>query len=264
MDKNKKLKKTILRRTKTQNDGRKELDAARKNLLNKDTDFRVVEAYKTARTNLMFTLAGEEGCKKVLVTSSIAQEGKSTSSVNLAITFAQTNARVLLIEADLRHPRLHAYLDLPNKKGMAEYLGGFVENPKELIQHVPQYKFDCITSGHIPPNPTELLISPAMEHLLTALSAEYDYIFVDSPPVNVVTDSVAIAKLMTGVVVVVRQNYTRKEIVEQAVSALEFSQTKILGYVLNRSEQSNQKKYGRYKYEYRYDSYENRDSDMNV
>jgi len=206
------------------------------NIINPDTPFRVIEAYKTARTNLMFTLAGESGCKRIIVTSPISREGKSTTAINLAITFAQTGARVIVIDADLRRPRLHIYLEQKNDVGMAQYLGGFKSDYHEVVRHIPHYNLDCITGGPVPPNPSELLISSAMGKLLDGLSEEYDYIIVDSPPVNLVTDSVSIAEHMSGALLVVRQNYTTSESLNQAISALEFGKIKILGYVLNASE----------------------------
>ena len=232
----------------------KELDKKdiRRNIISEDTHFSVTEAYKAARTNLMFTTSSEKGCKKIIITSSVAKEGKSTTSTNLAITFAQTGARTLIIEADLRRPKLHQYLNLSNESGMAEYLGGFIEDPHEVVQHIDAYNLDCITGGHIPPNPSELLISPAMEKMLSIFSDEYDYIFVDSPPINIVTDPVSIAKLMTGAILVVRQNYTTSDSLQQAVSALEFGEIKILGYILNSSADMRDYTYNRYKYKYGY------------
>ncbi len=224
----------------------------RRNIITANTHFSVTEAYKAARTNIMFTTASEKGCKKIIITSSVAKEGKSTTSTNLAITFAQTGARTLIIEADLRRPKLHQYLNLPNETGMAEYLGGFIEDPHEIIQHVDTYNLDCITGGHIPPNPSELLISSAMEKMLEIFAEEYDYIFIDSPPVNVVTDPVSVAKLMTGAVIVVRQNYTTSESLRQAIAALEFGKIKILGYILNNSADMRDYAYNRYKYKYGY------------
>lgn len=204
------------------------------NILNESTHYSVSEAYKTARTNLMFTLAAEKGCKKIIVTSSQGGEGKSTTTSNLAIAFAQTGVRVLVLEADLRRPKLHRYLSMHNEKGMSEYLGGFA-TLEEVLQHSDQYNVDCITGGNVPPNPSELLISPAFAELLEKLSENYDYIFVDSPPINVVTDPISIAKLMSGAVVVARQNYTTNEVLRQAISSLEFGEIKILGYILNAS-----------------------------
>ena len=223
----------------------------RRNIITANTHFSVTEAYKAARTNIMFTTASEKGCKKIIITSSVAKEGKSTTSTNLAITFAQTGARTLIIEADLRRPKLHQYLNLPNETGMAEYLGGFIEDPHEVVRHIDAYNLDCITGGHIPPNPSELLISPAMEKMLEIFAEEYDYIFIDSPPVNVVTDPVSVAKLMTGAVVVVRQKYTTSDSLRQAIAALEFCKIKILGYILNSSDVRDYT-YSRYKHKYGY------------
>ncbi|MBE7022230.1 MAG: CpsD/CapB family tyrosine-protein kinase [Ruminococcaceae bacterium] len=206
---------------------------ARQNIINANTHFSVLESYKAARTNLMFTMAEEKGCKKILVTSSITKEGKSTTTLNLAITFAQAGARVIVIDADLRRPRVHSYMGLKNNAGMAQYLGGFIADHHEIVRHVPEHNLDCITGGPIPPNPSELLLSKGMAELLELLSAEYDYIFVDSPPVNVVADSVSIAENMTGALLVVRQDYTTSEDLKQTLSKLEFGNIKILGYMLN-------------------------------
>lgn len=220
------------------------------NIVAPDSHFSVTESYKTARTNLMFTLAGQKGCKRVMVTSAQGGEGKSTTTCNLAITLAQSDARVLVMEADLRRPKLHRYLSLANDKGMSEYLGGFAQLD-EVVQHSERYNIDCITGGHIPPNPSELLISPAFGEMLEILSEKYDYIFVDSPPVNIVTDPVSIAKQMSGVILVVRQNYTTSDVLRQAVSTLEFGEIKILGYLLNGSKEvSISNKRSRYRYGY--------------
>ncbi len=248
--KKKSLKEKFFSRDKKQKENDKK--DIRRNIISENTHFSVTEAYKAARTNLMFTTAAEKGCKKIIVTSSVAKEGKSTTSTNIPITFAQTAVRTLIIEADLRRPKLHQYLNLPNESGMAEYLGGFVEDPHEVVQHLDAYNLDCITGGHIPPNPSELLISPAMEKMLEIFSEEYDYIFVDSPPINIVTDPVSIAKLMTGAIIVVRQNYTTSDSLQQAISALEFGEIKILGYILNSSADMRDYTYNRYKYKYGY------------
>lgn len=212
------------------------------------THFSILEAYKSTRTNMMFTMAEVEGCKKIIVTSSGSGEGKTTSTINLAITFAQIGAKVLVIDADLRRPRIHAYLDLEGKTGLTQYLGGLEKDMSKVIQSVSRYNFDCVVGGHIPPNPSELLISSRMTELLNSLSDSYDYIFVDSPPLNVVTDCVSIAKQMSGAIVVVRQNYTTSEMLKQAISALEFGKIKIFGYLLNNSKVNQDRKYVHAKY----------------
>ncbi|MBR6729074.1 MAG: CpsD/CapB family tyrosine-protein kinase [Clostridia bacterium] len=222
-------------------------------IIDKATSFGILEAYKTARTNLMFTLSAEKGCKKILVTSPLPREGKSTTVINLAITFAQTGARVIVLDADLRRPKIHQYLNVSNKDGLAQYLGGFKTDCHDVIQHVSAHNIDCITGGPIPPNPSELLISGAMQELLDQLSLEYDYIFVDSPPVNSVTDSVSVAKNMSGAVLVARQNFTTRESLQQAITALEFGEIKILGYMFNGVELASQTLYKKsyYQSEYR-------------
>ena len=206
----------------------------KQNILNKDSHFSVIEAYKAARTNIMFTLANEEACKKIMVVSTEAGEGKSTTALNLAMTFAQTGAKVLVVEADLRKPILGHYLDLKKEPGLSEYLGGFIKDSQEIIQQVNDFaEFDCIVSGHIPPNPSELLMSLSMVQLLDTLAEKYDYIFIDTPPLNYVSDAAAIAKIMTGTVVVARQNVVKTDALEQAISSLEFGNGKILGYIFN-------------------------------
>lgn len=201
-------------------------------IINADTMFSVTEAYKAARTNVMFSLAGDDVCKKVIVTSATPGEGKTTSCINLAITFAQTEARVLIIDADLRKPRVFQYMGVKNGSGLSDVLGGFVKL-EEVIQKSPKYGFDCITSGHIPPNPAELLASRRMAELLKSLEDSYDYILIDTPPVTVVTDAAAMAKFATGAVIVTRQKQTTHAAVKKAISVLEFADAKILGFILN-------------------------------
>ena len=220
----------------------------KQNILNENSHFSVIEAYKAARTNIMFTLVNEEGCKKIMMVSTEAGEGKSTTTLNLAMTFAQTGAKVLVIEADLRKPILSNYLDLKAEPGLSEYLGGFVKNAQEIIQHVSGYgTFDCMVGGHIPPNPSELLLSVTMIKLLDELAEKYDYIFVDTPPLHYVSDAAAIAKLMTGAVVFARQNHVKMDALEQTISSLEFGNGKILGYIFNNVKPETNNKYYHYK-----------------
>lgn len=206
------------------------------NIINDNTVFGVIEAYKATRTNILFALSGtspEQGtCKKVVFTSAEPGEGKTTSVINMAITFAQTGARVLLIDCDLRKPRIHRYLDVRRIPGVSEMLIGMAQ-AKDCIRHVSQHHIDCITAGQIPPNPVELLSSSLMEGLLQSVEGQYDYILIDTPPVTVVTDAAVLAKFVDGVVVVVRQDYTIHELLQKARETLIFANAKILGYVMN-------------------------------
>lgn len=201
-------------------------------LLTDSTDFATKEAYKTARTNIRFSLSAGRGCKKIIVTSAGPGEGKTTTCLNLAIAFAQTEANVLIIDADLRKPRINRHLSIERENGLSDLLCGMITT-QEAIKHCPKHNLDCITAGQIPPNPAELLSSKEMELLLEKLGESYDYIFIDTPPVTVVTEAAAMAKCADGVIVIIRQNHTIAESVARARENLAMANAKILGYILN-------------------------------
>lgn len=215
------------------NNRREEATTRRINtLLTDSTDFLVKEAYKTARTNIRFSLSSEKGCKKIIITSASPHEGKTTTCLNLAIAFAQTDAKVLIIDADLRKPRIYRHLSIERDNGLSDLLCGLTDI-KTAIKHCPDHNLDCITSGQIPPNPAELLSSQEMEQLLEELGQVYDYIFIDTPPVTVVTEAAAMAKAASGVILVIRQNNTIYESIDRARDSLNLASAKILGYILN-------------------------------
>ena len=220
-------------------------------LLTDCTDFVTKEAYKAARTNIRFSLSGSKGGKKIIVTSASPGEGKTTTCLNIAIAFAQTDAKVLVIDADLRKPRIYRHLSIERENGLSDLLCGRIET-KDAIKHCERHNLDCITSGQIPPNPAELLSSKEMEDLFEELSQTYDYIFVDTPPVTVVTEAAAMAKSANGVIVVVRQNSTIHETIERALANLKMADAKILGYILNGVDHS---AYGYKTYNHKYKQY---------
>ena len=202
-------------------------------LLSKESGFIINEAYKALRTNIIFTLSNiGDRCKKVIITSASPGEGKTTTCLNLSIAFAQTGSKVLLIGADLRKPRIYRHLGIERQNGLSDVLCGLIE-VEDSIKKCEKYGIDCITAGQIPPNPIELLASPKMGEILDALSSKYDYIFIDTPPVTIVSDATAMSKYTDGVIVVVRQNYTIHETLEKARTTLDFAEAKILGYILN-------------------------------
>ena len=164
--------------------------------------FHLTEAYKTLRANLLFTLAAGEN-KAVVISSPLESEGKSITCANLAIAMAQTNAKVIVIDADLRRPTQHQIFKIANIEGLSSILGGFSEVSKMIRGNV-QPNLDIITSGPIPPNPSELLESSRMLGLIILLSEHYDYVFIDSPPINIVSDAVIVAKKAAGLVLVTR------------------------------------------------------------
>ncbi len=222
-----------------------ERKSSEKRIINSQTSFEIIEAYKATRTNVMFSLNNEKGCKKVVITSPTSGEGKTTTCINLACTFAETGAKVLIIDSDLRAPRLHKYLKLTNEKGLSNVLAGFNEVDECLLKTERQ-NLDCLTSGPIPPNPVELVSSDSMKELIDNLSQRYDYIFIDTPPLNIVTEALILSKYATGVIVVTRQKYTMYKMVERAINSLKFANAKIIGFVMNDVE-DNKYVYGGYR-----------------
>lgn len=241
-------------------------------ILNDKTPFVIQEAYKTARTNIIFAVSGtkDKKSKVICFTSASPGEGKTTSCINLAITFAQTGAKVLLIDGDMRKPRMHQYLGVVKTNGLSTVLS-MQANFADVVYHDVRPNLDLLASGSIPPNPAELLASEAMEAFLNDISDEYDYVFIDTPPASVVTDAVALSKYVTGMIIVVREGYTTHENLEHAINLLKIADSKILGFFLNDSSPINinygiyQKSYGKaslrynyrynYKYNYRYGNY---------
>lgn len=204
----------------------------RSHLLTQKDDFFTQEAYKTLRSNIIFSLTGEERNKIIQVTSAMMSEGKSITSVNLAISFAQTDRKVLLIDCDLRRPKLASLLSLGANVGLSNVL---VDHDllEQAILHTKVPNLDVITAGEIPPNPSELLGSKRMTALLEELRQVYHYIILDTPPVNMVTDAVVLASRSDGVLFVVRAGHSERGSVRDAIEQLEYAKVKIMGYVLN-------------------------------
>ena len=213
--------------------------------------FDVVEAYKEIRTNVMFSLVGE-GTKIICMTSSSPNEGKTTTCINLAITFSQTGAKVIIVDGDLRKPKVHRNLKLDAEPGLSNVLGGF-NTLQESIQNTHYPNLDVLVCGHISPNPVELLASEEMVKLLETLKASYDYIFIDVPPINTVTDVAVISNLVSGIVLVVRHCATTFDEVNSAIERLQLVNAKILGFVINDVNERIGKK-GYYKRSYYYES----------
>ncbi len=226
-------------------------------VLTDQTDFDTIETYKSIRTNIMFSIPKTDKGKVIVVTSSAPNEGKTTTTINLAITFAQMGARVILIDCDLRKARVHKYLGLERMDGVSNVLCGFIELEK-AIKYSVRENLDCLTAGAIPPNPAELLETEEFASLLANLQETYDYIFVDTPPVTVVTDASVAMKYSTGAIVVVRENLTTYDILDDTMEALQKTNAKILGVVMLDCDEKAKRygyykrgKYG-YKYKYRY------------
>ena len=222
-------------------------------VLNEKSDFETVETYKAIRTSVMFSMPKADKGKVIVVTSSAPGEGKTTTSINLAITFAQMGAKVMLIDCDLRKSRVHRYLEIERKKGITDVLCGFCQLDKAIKRNVRE-NLDVIPAGEIPPNPAELMEAEEFKNVISTLQERYDYIFIDTPPITVVTDAAIAMKYSMGVIVVIRQDVTTYDMLDAAMENIKTTGVKILGAIVLGTEQK-RKKYGYYqngKYAYKY------------
>ena len=221
-----------------------------KKILCADSSFSVKEAYNSIRTNLLFIQQGEK-CPIFVITSPTANNGKTINTINLAVSFAQMGKRTLLIDADMRNPTMHRMFSIPVKNGLSEILAGLTDSIS--VSKTGIENLSVLTAGKIPPNPAELLSSSRMDKLLEFVREHYDCVFIDTPPINIVTDSTLFAQKVTGYVLIVKTDTTNINEVKTTVSNLEQINANILGFVLN-DVTSNKKKYYSYyrKYNYSY------------
>jgi len=197
-----------------------------------DPSGMVSEQFKTIRTNIQFSSVGEK-LHSIMFTYSAPSEGKSTVSNNVAVTYADQGTKVILMDADLRRPTVHKTFNVSNRKGLSNYLAGNAEI-NEIVQSTMLDNLFVITSGPVPPNPSELLASSRMSDLLKNLEQNSDLLIVDAPPVNTVTDAQLLGARVDGTVLVVPQGIAIKAGVRHAKLALETVHANILGAVMNR------------------------------
>lgn len=225
-------------------------------LLNQNSIFAVKEAYNSIRTNLLFTQQGEK-CPIFVVTSPTANNGKTINSANLAINFAQMGKKTLVIDADMRNPSLHKLFSLSSRNGLSEILAGLTDNI--TVTKTDIENLSILTSGKIPPNPTELLSSPRMDKLLDFVKEHYDCVFIDTPPINIVTDATVFAQKATGYILIVKTDTTNVPELKTSVTTLQTINANILGFIINDTNSEKKKyysyyrKYSRsYSYNYKY------------
>ena len=217
--------------------------------------FSAQEAYKLLRANIMFSFSDEGHGHVVGITSSVQSEGKSSTASNTAYALSESGAKVLLLECDLRRPSLAVKLGLERMPGLTNLLIGKCQLAAAIQQCALSPSLDIMTSGDIPPNPSELLASPRMEELVEELRDKYDYIVVDLPPVTVVSDELAMSKLLDGMVVVVRADRSDRQMLAEAIRQLKMVGVRILGFAYRETDDS-KKRYGyRYKYSKKYYKY---------
>lgn len=215
----------------------------------KHAPFAVVEAYKKIRTNLKFLLAKNDG-GVITFSSADEAEGKSTTSINMAIAFSQLGGKILLLDADMRRPSVNKKLKIENNDGLSNIIAGLSDFEKAVYQY--NSNLDILTSGPTPPNPSELLSSASFDRLLESCKNEYDYIIIDTPPINAVSDALVVAPKTDGLLLVVRAGYTRRDSLKQTIGAAEFANINILGAIMNGYDSSEKNyKYRKYKYSYK-------------
>jgi len=218
-------------------------------LLDLDNRSPIAEAFRQLRTSVLLSSAGHAP-KSILVTSCVPAEGKSTTAINLAVTLAQTGARVLVIDADMRRPTMHASFGIENHRGLSNILSSEMSQAETLnyIQQETDSGLYLLTSGPVSPNPAELVGSTQMRKLLADLTTTFDHVVIDSPPMASFTDGVLLSAITDGVVLVVHANQCSRKIILRSQQSLEEVGAKILGVVLNRVDTRSPDYYYSYKY----------------
>lgn len=198
-------------------------------LLTEKAPFAMQEAYKSLRTNVMLSLPGGD-CKCLGITSACPGEGKSTTSTNLAIALAQIGKRVLLVDSDLRLPTVAAKFRLPAVPGLSDFLAGQARIEDAVRKH-EHFGIHILPAGTIPPDPTGLLESAQMGHLIAALKNIYDYVIIDLPPVTTVSDAAILSKYIDGYLLVTHVNRTEHRKIVEMLRQMQMADANVLGFV---------------------------------
>lgn len=224
-------------------------------LIHSDPRSALAEAYRQLRTSILLSTAGHPP-KSLLITSSLPSEGKTTTATNTAISLAQTGAKVLIIDGDMRRPRLHSVFNIENGDGLSTVLSSDLSEAQilGLIKTDENSKLHMLTSGPIPPNPAELIGSEQMANLMKMLQRHFTHVVIDSPPITSFTDGVLIASMVDGVILVVHSGKSSRQVVRRARQLLLDVGARIVGVVLNNVNLRSQDNY------YYYQSYYNRDN----
>ena len=212
-------------------------------IIEKDPKSIAAESYRTLRTSIQYSSFDKE-IQVIVITSAEPGEGKSTTAGNLALALAQDGKNVILIDCDLRKPSLHKRFKLSNTIGLSEVLIGNQKAGEAAQMH--NENLVVLTSGKVPPNPSEMLASKAMTNLIENLKDNFDYIILDSAPVQVVTDSQILSTKADGTILVVKAQKTKRDSVKNAIGLLKKVNANILGTVLNGVEQSKSNYYYHY------------------
>ena len=222
-------------------------------LINSDSRSALAEAYRQLRTSILLSTAGHAP-KSLLITSSLPAEGRTTTAVNTAISLAQTGAKVLIIDADMRRPRLHSIFEISNAEGLSTLLSSDLKEAEmmDIVQFDESAKLHLLPSGPVPPNPAELIGSEQMANLLKIMQGNFTHVVIDSPPIASFTDGVLVASMVDGVILVVHAGKSSRQVVKRSRQLLQDIGAKIFGVVLNNVNLRSQDNY------YYYQSYYHR------
>ena len=225
------------------------------NVLSEKSSFGYVEAFKALRTNISYLLNDNSRGHVLMITSSIPGEGKSNVSVNLSMTLAQDNKKVILLDCDMRKGTLHRYLNVsPTALGLSSVLTGEIKLSEAIYRL--SYGFSFIPVGILPTNPSELIGGRNMNRLLSELSKVYDYVICDTAPVNAVSDTSALCRFVDGTILVVSHNEVTRNTALAAKEQLEASNANIIGVVLNKYDaKASGTEYSSYYSYYSYNNY---------
>lgn len=214
----------------------KKIDASRFNKDSKkkrmtiSSPFAIKEAYSSIRTKLLYIGQGEK-CPIYIISSPMPGDGKTINAINLAISYSQLGKKTLIIDGDMRNPTVHKYFDKQRGVGLSELLAGLTEQLN--ICETDVENLWMLSSGDIPPNPAELLSSRKFDDLLKAARNLFDCVFIDTPPIEMVTDATVVAGKVTGYILIIRMGSSDINVVKNSVSSLERIGAKIVGFILN-------------------------------
>jgi capsular exopolysaccharide synthesis family protein len=224
-------------------------------LLSKDTPFEITEAFRNLKATLSVSIPKKERGISIMVTSSFPEEGKTTVTANLAYMFAQSDAKVVLVDADIRKGRVAKYFKRKSSPGLSDCLSGQNTLDEIIYQSEINENFSYITCGTHAPRPYELLESEEMKKILDELSQRFDYIIIDTPPILMVSDALAVAPSTDGCILVSRHQVSYISDIERAINTLKFSKANFLGVVVNDYKALKTSIRGSYKKYYYYNSY---------
>lgn len=212
-----------------------------------DSGSVVSEQYRTLRSNIKFSVI-DGTLRTMLVTSSASGEGKSTTTDNLAVVFADSGMKTLLIDADMRKPTVALTFKLPNQYGLSNLLSDRKHKASEFVQYSGIPNLDVLTSGPVPPKPADMLASKRMDELLEELKQSYDLVIFDTPPLTRVTDAQILSSRVDGTVLVAREGETKKQTLMKSKELLELANANILGVVYNATNRHGDEGYYGYSY----------------